>query len=319
MKPADVQKFHNDLRAAVIAQAPVEIADVPSTGYKRLTLDRIDQLEDEFQKALPSQSNDQDETDSNSWFSAVSSAQGFPKRYLAAMKVFVDTGSMPLVLDGLVVHRLAHSQVAQVLRRAFLYLGLLLAVAVCGLYVLGIRLLPQMDDLRADISNALGETAPERIDEMSGSVIFASIVAFGLLAMILWACFGGIGRLAVWLGGRHYVRCQISSTAMETIRWLTHAGVAEEEAVNLSCDLTGADSKARSELLRVVSESTSDRQMLTRVTYFQLAASTRLEYLRATLPATLTCSIGGVVVLIYCLSVFLPILSQLRALSQVGI
>jgi hypothetical protein len=83
--------------------------------------------------------------------------------------------------------------------------------------------------------------------------------------------------------------------------------------------LTGADSKARSELLRVVSESTSDRQMLTRVTYFQLAASTRLEYLRATLPATLTCSIGGVVVLIYCLSVFLPILSQLRALSQVGI
>lgn len=319
METIDVKQFHNDLKAALIAGAPIEIGD-DSRGFAgRLSLARIGDLQDSICRRIPNENSSKNDSESfnkpGALNQAIVSEPGLPTRYRAALQVFDQTGSMVPVLDGLTARSLAQKQVSRVLRRAFLYLVVLLAVAFWGLTLFQRKILPLVDDLRADISLAAGTVPPARFDEMLILTIIIGLIGCGLVLMVVWLLLGGASKVAMCLGGRHYVRCRVSRSAIRTLQLLLSAGLPVDDAVSVSVDLTGADAQVRRDVQVAAESPHKATQFKTLADYFKISAEQRLANMKVAAPTVLICTVGGVVTLAYCLVLFLPIITILKELT----
>ncbi len=200
MKPTEFQRFHNDLKAAVLARVPIEVNNASSRAAdQRLTLSRLKQLETVAQGTIQPGEHD----------------DALPVRYAAALRTFSLVDSMSPVLDGLTTRYLATRRVEKILRGTLVYLFVLFAIALPGLLLFSMKIMPAFSRFRGDLLLPAAINAPDRFDVEPWVPVPASILIAGLVILLL-LIFGGAKKVAMWAGGRHYVRCRTSQTALQT-------------------------------------------------------------------------------------------------------
>ena len=311
MNQMESTRFHDDLRAAVVAGVPLKIGERES---KLLTLAKIDQLENQISPKL-STGNAIDERTRQQFFDSLTE---FPLRYRAAIQVFDRLGSMTPVLDGLTAQILAERRVAGTLRWSFSYLLLLLLLAASGLSLFLVWVVPAIESMRADLLLPAAIDAPPRLDliQWLPGVIVAFSFCFGLL--VVWLLTGGVAKVAMWLGGRHFVRCQTSKTTLRTLNALVDSGMPIDLAVSTGCDLTGADAIIRRDIQSSAPAAISPAQLQTLTNYLTISANQRLTSMSAAAPIALVATVGGVIGLIYCVSIFWPMIAMIKDMATVG-
>ena len=317
MRPIEFKQFQGDLEAAVVAGAPLEIGDDSAGVGGKLTLAKLDQMQYVIQPHL----------DKNESLDQILAAHpDFPKRYKSALQVFHQTGSMTTVLDGLATRKIAQRQVGRTLRWAFVYLMVLLAVAFAGLFLYSSKVVPVVNNMQADMTlpSAINVDTSNRIDVTRWSGPLVLIFGGSLVGLLLWSCVGGASRIAMWLGGTKYVRCQTSKTALRTLEMMVEnesEGAAISDAnrigewVTTCCDLVGADTTVRQEVQHAA-RTPSDLGSLS--DYMGMSANHKLAYLKVATPIGLVTVFGGLVALSYCFVILWPIFLMLRDLSTIG-
>ncbi len=304
------QRFHNDLKAAIIAGVPIEIGgEKPSESYDRLTLDKLSRLESDLQPLV---------TGGQFLMQTLDSLETLPRRYRAALVVFDQTGSMIPVLDGLTALRSARDRVTRTLRCTLLYLMLVLLIAFCGLSLFDFRIVPVVEEMRADLLLPAAINAPPRIDPLPWLPTIVAVLGIGIVLISIWLITGGVTKAALWLGGRKYVRWQVSATAIQTLQMLMASGMNFNKAVSVSCDLTVADPVAVGEITAAAQDPEKVRQLDPMSECFASMAGQRLAYLRVATPIALISLLGGGVVAMYAVLIFWPIISMLKDLATAG-
>ncbi len=308
MKPSESQRFHDSLRAAVVAGVPLRM------GPKNRQLD-LHSL-DRWQEALASHSGQTGSSGPVALKWGFDSNPGLPVGYRAALKVFLQTQSMSTVLDGLTVRRSAESKAMRSMRWAFIYLFLLLTVAYVGLSLFNNQVIPVVDEMRADLLLPAAIHAPARFDVTPWMPWATTILGWSLVLILVGAALGGARWLLGRLGGQRYVHDCIAATTLRILQILVESGMPVDEATQVSCELTGAERLVQSEL-KTVAEFPDQFESL--ASYLAISAERRLEHLRFATPIGLVCTVGGGVALLYCLAIFWPILSLLKDLATAGI
>lgn len=311
MIQADAKRFHDDLRAALVARVPLDIGEQKT---ELLTLDQIDRLEN---LVLPRLLTD-DSTDEYVRQSAFEKLPDVNRRYQAALQTFDCLGTMSPILDGLTTRVLAQRRVARTLRWTIVYLLILLLIAVGGLSLFLVRIVPAFDQMRADLLLPAAINAPPRLDLIQW--IPGIVVALGVCFVLLlsWFLLGGASKVAMWLGGRHFVRCQISKTSLGVISELLQSGQTEQEAVSIGCDLTGADADSREDIQSIVQPQTTAMQLNTFQSYLTISANQRLASMKIATPVALITTFGGAIGLLYCVSIFWPIIAIVKDMATAG-
>ena len=309
MNPTAFQRFQNDLRAAVTAGVPIEIGSKDSVaGNDRLTIAKLDAWELAVGPRIAN----------GSLSEAMGSVAELPIRYRAALRVFDETDSMLAVLDGLTVRRCAREQVKRALRLTFIYLLLLLLVAFAGLLLFTTSVAPMVDAMRADMLLPAAINAPDRFDPMPWIPWLVKILGGSLVVALILMLAGGGTKLAMWLGGNHYVRCRVSAMTLRVVQMLVSEGVAIEDAVSVGHDLNGADASVRHEIQAVLKNPNAAQDLNTIANFWTMAGNDRLAYLKLTTPVAMVSTIGGGIALLYCVAVFWPIVSVLKDLATAG-
>ena len=301
----DVKTFHEDLKAAVMLGAPLEF---PASKTGRLTVEKLEQLQSELRQPVD-------------FFQL-----GLPKSYLAALKVYELTGTMVPVLDCLTLGRQARIRVRKILRSAFLYLLVLLLVASLGLWWFSDRVYPIIHDIKSDLALARGiQNVAELSLAGSYAPLLAKVFAVLFLLLILWAILGGTSKLAMWLGGSAYLRTQKAKNAVSTLHFLQQSNVSTTEAIQVSCDLVGADQNQKDDFEKFLKREQSEDKvassdyLATLGDYFSMTLHSRINYVKTIVPVWIVAVLGGGVALIYCLIVFGPIVSLVRELTKIGV
>jgi hypothetical protein len=149
--------------------------------------------------------------------------------------------------------------------------------------------------------------------------VIVGVFGLGWLTFLIIILSGGASKVAMWLGGNHLVRCRLSTLALRATQMLVDAGTPMEEAVMISCDLVGADARARNEIRNAVAVPGNAQNLDTLADYLTVAGNDRLAYMELTTPMALISILGGAVALVYCVAIFWPIISLLKDLSTAGI
>lgn len=310
MNPTSFQRFQNDLKATLLAGVPVEIGSKDSvSSNNRLTIAELSHLESLILPGI---------TSNESLTETLDSQPEIPARYRAALIVFDRTASMLAVLDGLTIRRFAQGQAKRVLRWTLIYLLILLAVAFVGMRLYTTQVLPALALMRADMLLPAAINAPDRFDLMPWLPIIVQVLGWSLLVMLVLMLAGGASKIAMWLGGNHFVRCRLSTMALRVTQMLVEAGTPIDEAVTLSCDLTGADARVRRNIRTAVEASHRAQNLDALADYLTIVGNDRLAHMKMTTPIALVSVIGGGIALLYCVTIFWPIISMLKDLSTAG-
>lgn len=287
----DIQRFHQDLKAAVMAGVPIEIQDSWSFWGNQLNVKQVENL----------QSTVESETS---------------HRYRAALRTFDQTDTMVPVLEGLCVRKVAYQVVTRTLRWAFIYLLSILALAALGLLFYSFRVVPTIHDLREDIA-VNSAVATNQFDILSWIYPMIILLAILLGLTLAWMLVGGIARLSFLVGGHHYVKCKTAERALQNMKLLVSCGMKMDQAVEVSCDLTAADPQVRSQLEAVVNGK--DHEQLEELAeYFSVTANQRLGYMKVATPVLLISIVGGLVTVAYCSMIYWPVIELLGDLIKTG-
>lgn len=309
MGQIDLEQFHDDLKAAVIA-------DVPLVGGKdhRLTVTELENL----QQKLNAVNNDPqrliDEANKGTWHDDT-----LPKWYQAALTVFARTGSMLPVLEGLSVRPLAIRDITRALRWTFIYLSIVATAALLGLCMFQVLVVPAIKYFREDLFLPAAIEAMPRFDVLPWIPWIIAALAIGLVLGLLGMLVGGVANITAWLGGRRYECCAVSMSVLRISQSLVEAEVAVNEAVSISYELTGADSNVRREVQSMIQGCDQAHAIGQMADCLRLTANNRLARLRIVTPVLVTAMFGGGLALIYCVIVFWPILSLLKDLPTAGV
>ncbi len=302
-----VKRFHNELKAAMIARAPIEIGGEPQNV--KLTPEALERWEGLLEPLLAR---------GESLEQAIALAPELPSRYLAAIQVFELTGSMVPVLNGLTARKIATQRSARVLRWTLFYLLLIVVVAFVGLRLFNNRLKPAIESMRLDSFAPSAVSGPETFDILPW--VPSIVVGLGALSAILlvWLVIGGVRRTAMWLGGRHYVRCRTSATAIRVFQSLRLHDVSPETALALSCELTGADGPVRGDIRTAIDLPADSADYDTIANYFLIASNQRMASLKFGTPIALVSTFGGAIVVLYGILIYWPVISMLKDLAAFG-
>ena len=204
----------------------------------------------------------------------------------------------------------------RVLRRASLYLLLLIATMLLGLLVFLYYSNPYFEGLRSDLqlmteSSYVPATDPTAWIPMValGALIFAPLV-------FVWILLGGPRFMVVWCGGRRVADLQQSSIALQAIERLHQSGVPMEEAIELSCDLVAADTSTRGTIAGALKGATESSGLAAWADTMAEAARDRMTKIELWLPLLAVTITGGGLAMIYCLVIYRPILSIMTELSS---
>ena len=251
-----------------------------------------------------------------------------PKRYVAALRTFAQTNSMSPVLDGLTSRIVSRRKASRILGRVFLYLIFLIAAALAGLLVFCFNVTPIIEEMRTDIF-LHREPIDRGFDFVAWLPVAIVVLAVMLLLMLIWWAIGGAARTAMWFGGRQYVRCLSSATALRILQLLIDKGMGLNQAMEVSCDLAGVDSVGRSEIKSAVQQHNDDDpdpqrtaamegDLRSMANYMLVLAEHRLGKMQFTVPVMLVALFGGIISLAYCTAIFSPIVSLLWDLEFMG-
>jgi hypothetical protein len=271
--------FHQSLRASVVAGTKLDLGlvhpqasgDLPSLGGVA-TIAKINALE-----------------------SATTTAENLPDGYLTALRIFEQTGRIDLALDSLSLRRTVASELSRVLRPAWFYLALLLALATVGMIVFAAYSAPKVATMRADMALTPRVTVSEAwisLSQLQSLFLVLPLLAGGLIG--LGFSVNASARLAMLVGGRQYLedrRRQLKAI-------VEHATPDDSSSV---------DNSPRQSRLQLLSEN------------YGFRASSRLSRMRIGLPALMIAVIGGSGVLVYCLLLFGPLISLMRDMTTVAV
>ena len=235
---------------------------------------------------------------------------------------------MSPVLDGLTSRITSRRKVTRILGRVFLYLFLLTTVALGGLLVFSLNVTPIIEEMRTDIFRH-HEPINRGFDFVAWMPVAIAGLALMLLLMLIWIAIGGASRAAMWFGGRHYVRCLSSATALRIAQLLIEKGMGLNQAMEVSCDLAGVDSIGRGEIESAFQQQegdVTDRQrsaategdLRSMANYMLVLAEHRIDRMKFTVPVILVALFGGIISVAYCLSLFSPIVNLLWDLEFMG-
>lgn len=311
--------FHNDLLAALKARVPLELGE---SQIRRLTQSKLNQFRDSLVGKFG------DSPDLKSIDGAKGVSDELPGRYLAALRTFAQTNSMSPVLDGLTNRITSTRKVNRLLGQVFLYLFIVLATALLGLVIFYFNVVPLIEFVREDLFLQPGteHTGFDFIAWMPAAII---VIAVFLILTLVWVAFGGATRTAMWLGGRKYVRCLSSATALRTTQLLVDNGMGVEDSIQISCELAGVDTVGCREIQSAIGQNygqdirseqvrTGKEDLRSMTNYMLVLAQKQLEKMRFTVPVLLVTLVGGLVSLAYCTAVFSSIVNLLWDLKLAG-
>ena len=294
MSNADLQVFHNDLRAAVRAGVKLEVGEITSPG-RSLKIKEIDQLEQN-----------------------VANGSTLPARFQAAIDVWNETGSMIPVLEGLSTRIGAWHRIRRLFRKSMLYVFALALMATAALIWFQLKLLPDINAIRNDLINIARPVETIRPSNLAlwANVILVLFVVL-LLAMIWWLFRGGVTRAGWWTGSGTWMRYRTLATAAQTLQTLVAKGVEPQRAATLSGTLTGLGPIGQGELLSSIRKM--DRETILSSEWSDyLLMMAQQQYITARIwgPATFIVVIGGIFTLLYVVLAYWPITSLLIELSH---
>lgn len=308
--------FHEGLRAAVIAGAPLELGKSKAFPFSvgRANLNKLAHLEEAIQRLLVT---------SGSLSRLLDSPSSLPARYRAALSVYDRTRDMALVLEGLTVRANSRRHLARLLRASFFYLLLVIAVASVGLAFFSRYIVPSIEQMREDLMLYPAASAPLRANGTQWLTVIVAVMELVLCVLLVLLFFGGASKLASWLGGRYYQVHRLSAVAVQTIGALVVRSTPLPEATSLGFELVGSDRETEQKVNLALQDCPQSKSAATHLQtigdHFSTVSASRLCVLRVVLPITLVVVVGGAVTMIYCLAIFVPLVSLLYDLSQPGI
>lgn len=307
---ADLGRFCEDLRAAVIAGVPLWLGKSSAAlpGGKA-DLHKLTLLEDAVRGWTKQ---------GQSLREVVSRSPELPSQFAAALRVYAETGTMHQALDGLMARGLVRRQLSALIHRTLVYLFLVMGFASLLLLFFSVAIVPSILEVRQDMQ-LMPTVANQRADGtggLSGLIITLGVAAvIGLGALLL----GRAPELAWLFGGRSVERHWLSANAVQTVRSLTANGMAVDEATALACQLVDGAGKIKHQIelaVRTRAASAEPRKHLEALaSEYRSIAAVRLSTLRVVLPIALLCFVGGTVAMIYGVAVFLPIILLLKDLA----
>jgi hypothetical protein len=293
MNTAELQAFHNDLRAAVRAGVKLEIGDSDSIR-KPLNLRELERLEE-----------------------MAANGKALPERYQAAIETWKETGSMIPVLEGLSTRIGAWRRIRKLFRKSLIYVFALAVLATAALVWFQIKILPEINAIREDLM-----TVARPIDNIKHSSVgfWANVIlvlfALTLSALIWWLLRGGISRAGWWTGMSNWLHYNTLATASRTLQTLVAEGMDPEHAARLSGTLTGLGPEGQGELLCSI-RGIDKRTILSLEwsDYLRMMAEQQYVTARTWGPGTLVVVVGGLFTLLYVVLAYWPITSLLFDLS----
>jgi hypothetical protein len=326
-----VESFHRALQAALhsgvaLDLGPVAIprsarAAVPSG---RLTLRKLQTLRSLTQRSSPDRASQSgqpgDATEMlASAFGELASA--LPQKYVSGFSVYMVTGHTDLVLDAMSVDLRAERELARVVRPSLAYLAILLLTGALGSGVLAIMLMV-VNDLRSDlllVPHSTGLSTAMRPWITESQAFMLPWIAL-LLLLVVSVCL--LAPVSAWiakcLGGFGYLTSQRRAIAARVEHALVLSGVEGSDAEQTATRLVGFRSTQK-RTLRTVSrndQSPSDLQRLgLEAKHYHAWSNTRLRQLRFGLPLLLVMTLGSAGVLMYSLTLFVPLTNLLYELS----
>jgi type II secretory pathway component PulF len=269
-------------------------------------------------------------------------ATDLPPTYRGAMQTMLRSRSLPSVAAGASRRGRAESEFRRIARRAWTYPLIVLALAVCGVWLLGRTYAPQVAAMYEQLRLPTGE-ALQLLERVARWLPAWAPLAAGLGGGALWRS-GALGGRA-WLpgAGRPLAALDQANFAHQ-LALLCAQGVALDDAAPIAADAVGdprlaaACAEARGgsagagqsparrtaelrPLLRwALSHELPAEQ---RVASLRLASHLALEASRRQLrwqgmawPAVTGAAIGGLAVFLYGLLLFVPWVELLRTLAQ---
>ena len=308
----DLERFHADFRAALLAQVPLEI----DSDGGRLTSARLEHLCDELRKKLsPAPAPNSLPPNSPSVINSIESIESVPPRFKAAFQTYARVGSMPTILECLACRPIASQQVNQALRPMWVYLAALILIAFGGLCLFAAAVEPTIASLRADASLIASDNNLNQSDFVSSLKSFLPVIGLLLIALFAWALLGGFRKLSTWLGGAAYVRHRLTNAALDSIELLVASGLPTKEAIPLGCLLANVDNTTQQEIMSL--SSTDIDYSVDRMNYLNLLADRRLKHIRDQIPVTTISIVGGFICACYGVLVFRPIIALLVDIGRV--
>lgn len=308
MDQVEIAQFHDELKAALIAGVPLV-----DGNRHRLTVAEIDNLQEQLKAFDPEFQRTIGEPNLTNW-----KGDRLPHWYRACLTVFNRTGSMLPVLEGLSVRPMASRDVRRALQWTFIYLFIVALTTLLGLLMFDVLVVPSIEFFREDLMFPAGIGVTSNFDVLPWLPGMIAVLASGLILGLIVLFVGGVAKVASWFGGGRYVNGAVSMVVLRISQSLVQAGVTVEEAVLISCELTGATSNIKGQVQTLV-QGTDEPNTIGKVAdCLKATANSQLARLRFVTPVVLTALLGGGLVLIYCVIVFWPIVSLLKVLPTVG-
>lgn len=317
MQQPDIERFRADLAAAVAAGVPVSFG----LDTKSAELDRwCEELKVDSGATGSCSGADRTRTINQS----ATGGPALPNRFLAAYKVFATTDSMAEVLDGLIAVPEAERQVRRALRWPFIYLAIVLLVAILGLVFYAWRIQPVHELLQAELAfpPAVREARSLQLLDWLPMVVLVFATVLFVASVSLLA--GGFRWLVMAIGGRRFVRSQGSAAVMRTMASLAASGMGAAEAGKTARQLVLGERVSGPAPTTDSGESGTGRESrvgdawLALAGYHQVAAEQQLRHLKIATPAILLSVIGGAVGVGYALTIYGPLIRLLNQLVTAG-
>ena len=300
----DSKRFQQDLDAAHLAG----IRMLDSQG-RQLTAKELESLHQQLEQADNGAANVEEIV------FQLKRQNSAPPWYIAAFQVFAETGTTLPALEGLDVRRHSERQSVLAIRWPLLYLLLLTITALAGLWVFYISCAPQIHDFRYQMN--LDQI--QRMDLMKWLPVM--IVGIGVIIFIavMTLLLIGTRRLSMWLGGRQFVNYSVSSVVLRIAQSTMRHGLPLEDSISVACDITDASAELQNDIHSVLFGQVDDSTILKMANCQQHTARQILTRMKVGFPLLAVSILGGILALLYCIVVFMPIFSILRDMNSIGV
>lgn len=304
MNQTKIDQLRNDLRAAILVDAP--IFDKTEINLKQqLATDGVadenllsrwhanqQRLKGDQQVAIEKESN----RGQTELFLSI--------RYQAAIRAFEILDETPPILDCLAVKNTAKAEIKQVTRRPMHYLCLVLIATLVSLTIFKMKVLSVVDDLRADIALTSQEEPPPSFEHATSQDVLFFGIATVILLFMGWLIFGGIQKLTMRIGGSRYINFRTSATVVEMTRLLINGKLEPVKAACLSMDLSGIENSFRNELNASLASATDEMKLISTRAYYTTAAALKFDNIANERTRVTVIGIGGLIatasILLYC-------------------
>jgi hypothetical protein len=234
-------------------------------------------------------------------------------RYKAALQTFAATRTLTPVLDGLTVRGFARQQLKRIIRWPLFYLSILVLLSSAGLYLYWIHVLPEITAFRAQSPKSDLSTGWDYQTWLPTLLVGFTVLVLMLLLVLL---SGGFFRILMWMGGGRYLDLMSMATAQQIVPLLIDSGLTMEQAVLQSNELCGFNPSRGSRYLPTL--RTDDPHAWTQASeYWMLIADRQLSQLKLLFPVLMMAFAGGLLLAIYGVSIYGPVVAMLRDLSFV--